>query len=262
MIQPLFAIFDTMKLTLIFCLFLIAGLSVQGQNQLDDRGRKTGHWKVEYPNGRTLYEADFAEGFPVGEMLRYYENGALKARMLFEEESLRSYVYLFYENGEPAAEGWYVDQLKDSVWTYYSEFDGSVRIRESYREGKLHGPSRSFYPDGLISEEVWWEEDVKEGEWRQFYQNGAPRLSGHYENGLLQGSYEVYFSNKNIKIKGNYLDNKSHGTWRFFDEEGNEVYALDYIDGAPANMEEYETWVQDSLQKYDIVAEPESFPEH
>jgi len=100
---------------LAIAVLLFGFLAIQGQNLVDEEGRKTGHWKVEYPNGRTLYEADFVEGRPMGEMLRYYENGVLRGRMLFERESERSYVYMFYNSGKPSAEGWYLNQVKDSV---------------------------------------------------------------------------------------------------------------------------------------------------
>jgi len=251
------AIFESMFRALSICLLLFGFLVLQGQNLVDEEGRKTGQWKVEYPNGKTLYEADFVEGRPVGEMLRYYENGVRRARMLFETGSLRSYVYLFYASGKPAAEGWYVDQDKDSVWTYYSEFDGSVRIREPYLDGKLDGAVRSYYPNGEVSEEVEWKQNVKEGKWMKYYKNRVPRLSAHFKNGLLQGSYEVYLSDNTIQIRGSYLDNKSHGTWRFYDETGNEVYVLEYVNGTPADMEKYEKWVQDSLKKY-VVSQPKS----
>ena len=236
----------------------MGALALLGQNQLDAEGRKTGHWKVDYPNGRTQYEADFEEGQPVGEMLRYYENGALRARMMFEPGGNRSHVNLYYSNGRAAAEGIYVDQQKDSVWTYYSEFDGSVRIREPYSKGFLQGTSQSCYPGGEISEEVEWKDNIKDGAWKQYYRNGSKRLSGHYENGMLQGSYEVYYSDGTVEISGTYLDNRSHGTWLFYDESGKEVYALEYVNGLPADVEKYEMWMQDSLlKKFNAPLEPE-----
>jgi antitoxin component YwqK of YwqJK toxin-antitoxin module len=244
---------------LLTCLLLSGALAVQGQNLLDGEGRKTGHWKVEYPNGKILYEAEFVEDKPVGEMVRYYENGAVKARMIFQPGSDRSLARLFFNNGKPAAEGWYVAQIKDSVWTYYSEFDGSVRIREPYLEGMLEGVARSYYPDGKISEEVAWKQNMKEGPWNQYYQNGIRRLSGHYKNGLLNGSYEVYFSNNSIEIRGTYLDNKSHGTWYYYNESGEEIYSLEYLNGTPVDLEKYDLWIQDSLKKYEDVIIPDSF---
>lgn len=231
---------------------------MQAQNLVDQEGRKTGHWKVDYPNGRTQYEADFVEGRPVGEMLRYHENGMLGARMLFEAGSSRNYTYLYYISGKPAAEGWYVDQLKDSVWTYYSEFDGSVRIRESYVGGKLNGFSHKYYPEGVVSEEVEWKENIKEGAWNQYYKNGVQRLSGHHKSGMLHGLYEVYYADETIKIRGDYLNNKSNGTWTFFDEDGMEIYTLEYVNGIPADQEKYDQWIQDSLKNYEITIEPDS----
>jgi hypothetical protein len=79
-----FAIFGFMFRIITIGFFLAMALSLQGQNQVDEKGRKTGHWQVEYPNGKILYEADFVEGLPVGVMVRYYENGVVKARMRFD----------------------------------------------------------------------------------------------------------------------------------------------------------------------------------
>lgn len=239
-------------------MMLSGALALYGQNLVDEEGRKTGHWKVAYPNGKTLYEADFVEGQPVGEMLRYYENGAVKARMLFEADGQRSVARLYYQNGKLAAEGLYVNQQKDSVWTYFSEFDASVRIREPYQEGKLDGVVRSYYPSGEISEEVEWSQDMKEGSWKQYFKNGATRLSANHKNGQLEGSYEVYLSNNTIQIRGMYRENRAHGPWKFYDENGKEAYTLEYNMGAPANREEFERWMEDSLKNYLIITEPES----
>ena len=240
------------------CLLCTVALALQGQNLLDGEGRKTGHWKVEYPNGKARYEGEFMEGRPMGKMIHYYENGVVRARMEFDAEQDRSYAHLFYKSGKPSADGWYVKQIKDSVWTYYSEFDGSVRIREPYVHGELEGMARSYYSSGLVSEEVEWAQNRKEGTWNQYYAGGVPRLSGHHKDGLLHGNYEVYYSDGTVKIRGSYLENKSHGTWFFFDETGEEIYSLEYINGAPANREKYELWIQDSLKKYEVITEPES----
>ena len=247
-----------MNRKMLYLLFLMVSLPVLSQNQVDEQGRKTGPWKVEYPNGETLYEATFSEGKPVGEMIRYYENGAVRARMMFDASGDRSYARLFYKGGKPAAEGWYVAQEKDSVWTYYSEFDGSVRIREPYEQGELNGTVSSYYPNGEISEEVNWNMDRKEGRWKQYYENKSTRLLGNYLNNQLEGEYIIYYPDGTVKISGEYLNNLSHGTWTYFDESGEEVYSLEYISGRPVDQEKYNRWIQDSLSNYEIITEPES----
>ena len=134
-----------------------------------------------------------------------------------------------------------------------------MRIREPYSNGKLEGMARSYYTSGMISEEVEWKQNIKEGAWNQYYAGGVPRLSGHHKGGLLHGTYEIYYSSGTIKIRGAYLENQSNGTWYFYDEKGKEIYALEYRNGAPADREKYEMWIQDSLKKYEVITEPESF---
>ena len=248
--------------TILLLLFVSGYLSIQGQNLLDEQGRKTGHWKVQHPNGRTLYEANFIEGKPVGEMIRYYDSGAVRARMMFDTILDQSYTSLFYPNGKLAAQGWYVEQNKDSVWTYYSEFDGTVRIREPYLEGKLTGEVQSFFKNGVISEKINWVQNIKQGPWKQYYNTGSMRLASQYENDHLCGSYEVFYADNILKVKGEYLDNLSTGTWSYYDESGKEIYTMEYLLGKPVDEGRYNKWIQDSLEHYNVITEPESIQQY
>ena len=247
--------------TIVSILILSSALAALGQNQLDEQGRKTGHWKVDQANGRTLYEADFFEGKPVGEMIRHYESGAVRARMVFDSDGIRNYTRMYYTTGKLAAEGWYTKQVKDSVWTYYSTFDGTVRIREPYLNGRLEGMVQSYYPSGQVSEKLQWLNSQKEGDWKQYYTTGALRLEGQYKEDQLNGSYEVYYANGNLKIKGEYLNSKSHGTWTYYDENGEYVISLEYMNGIPVDQQKHDQWIQDTLEKYQEPINSESYPE-
>jgi len=237
---------------LIGFLFILS-LGAMGQNRVDEKGRKTGPWKVEYPNGNTLYEGTFLEGKPVGEMTRYYESGAVRARISFGPEDGTSHAELYYKNGKPAAEGIYRDEQKDSVWTYFSEFDGSVRIRENYRLGKLNGVSRRYYADGQISEEILYDEGVKQGPWTQYYENGELRLQATYRNDKLEGEYRVWGQESNLLMEGKYRDGQSEGTWNYYDDEGKLLYSLDYRNGVPSDREKYLKMMQDPLFGADSI---------
>ena len=92
---------------------LFSGIAVlKGQNLLDEQGRKTGPWKVEYPNGLTLYEGNFLEGNPVGLMIRYYDTGTIRAKIYFDPQLDRSRAELYYKGGKKAAEGVYAGKGK------------------------------------------------------------------------------------------------------------------------------------------------------
>ena len=229
---------------------------LNGQNRLDEQGRKTGPWKVEYPNGKTRYEGTFRAGNPVGMLVRYYETGAVRARMLFDSTSTRSYASLYYRNGMPAAEGWYVEQEKDSVWTYYSESDGTLRIREPYQDGTLQGTVRRYYPGGAVSEEVSWVENRKSGPWKQYYEDGTLRLESGYEDNTLQGPYQVYYPDSTLKMEGYYQSGRSDGHWSYYDASGEVLYQIEYHNGVAVDQEKYLEMLQDSMLIFDPATEP------
>jgi antitoxin component YwqK of YwqJK toxin-antitoxin module len=249
---------------LITVIWILGAITTWAQepNQLDEQGRRTGPWKVDYPNGTTRYEGHFLEGRPVGKMVRYYENGAVQARMEYDSTVDRSYTELYYENGKKAAEGWYVGREKDSVWTYYSEFDGSVRIREPYREGELQGTVKNYYPSGEVSEEIQWEQNRKEGPWKQYYVDGSLRLESHYENDHLHGPYQVFYPDSTLKVRGTYLNNRSQGTWDFYDETGTVAYSVEYRDGRPVDQKRYLQLMQDSLERFQDLPEPDPIEQY
>lgn len=235
---------------LLLCICVSWASALSGQNELDEKGRKTGHWRVEYPGGSTLYEGDFVKGEPVGTMLRYYESGALRSKMEFDTAAGRAYTILYYPGGKKAAEGWYEDKQKDSVWTYYSRYDGSVKIREPYDHGQMDGVVRKYYSGGSISEEVSWESGKRDGPWKQYYPDGAPRLVGRYDDGTLQGPYKVFYADTTLKAEGTYIDGRSHGIWKYYSQEGELLYTIEFRHGKAVNRERYLEMMEDSLRRF------------
>jgi antitoxin component YwqK of YwqJK toxin-antitoxin module len=223
------------------------GTLLTGQNLLDNQGRKTGHWVVNYPDGKIRYEATFTEDRPVGLMVRYDDEGRMTARMMFDSTENRCYTRLYHESGKLAAEGWHVNQQKDSVWTYYSGYDGTVRMREGYLAGELQGKACSYYPEGSVSEETNWVGNHREGAWLQYYENGSPRLMGQYKDDRLHGPYTVWYPDSAQMIIGQYNLDKTEGTWNYFDESGALMYSIDYKEGKPVDKEAYDKLMQETM---------------
>jgi antitoxin component YwqK of YwqJK toxin-antitoxin module len=230
----------------VLALFLTA-MDLGAQNQVDEMGRKTEPWKVEYPNGKTLYEGTFREGLPVGELIRYYDTGAVRARMSFDDSGTTSFARLFYKGGKKAAEGIFHGQEKDSVWNYYSEFDASLRMKESFQMGLLNGPSYRYYPSGEVSEVTNWVNDSMQGPWIQYYEDGTLRLEGHYHKDELHGIYEVFGPGEKPVMKGQYEKGLSTGIWDYYQEDGEIMYSLEYRDGMPVDQELFMKIMLDSV---------------
>jgi antitoxin component YwqK of YwqJK toxin-antitoxin module len=216
-------------------------------NQTDERGMKQGHWKKHYPNGELMYKGYFRDNKPEGKMLRYYEDGLLQAELYFPEDSDVTYSTMYFKNGQAGAEGKYIRQQRDSIWSYYSYYTGALSYRESYSMGKKEGLSVKYYPEGIPAEMIFWSGDMKNGTWKQYFEDSTLRLSSAYLADLLEGPFRVYNRNKVLKIDGTYSKGKMTGDWHFYDNEGKLMRTLKYEDGELLNKEEKEKWAKEFM---------------
>jgi antitoxin component YwqK of YwqJK toxin-antitoxin module len=201
-------------------------------NQLDSGGRKTGVWETYYESGKVKSHGTFRDGHPVGLLLKYYPGGILQAEMNFDETGTVSRVKMYYETSGLASEGKYVNQLRDSVWNYYSSWDKRKAFSESWKMGKRDGVTYKFYSEGKPSEYLEWKDNVKNGKWEQYFENGAVRLTGYYLNDTLNGNFVCYNPDSSLSIKGSYRMGTLDGTWTYYSEDGKEDFTVQYRDGA------------------------------
>ena len=231
--------------------------SQQEINSYDKDGKKTGFWRVLYENGRIRYEGNFLNDHPVGEFKRYYPNSAIQAILEYSDDSKTAYARLFYDNGKIAAEGKYIGKDKDSVWSYYSSFDGKLSMKETYQEGKREGESIKLYNNMIVSERIIYSHDLRHGTWEQFYQNGKPRLMGNYVNDLREGEFMSWDANGYQSMKGYYQNGLMHGKWIYFNEKGGTEFMVEYNEGdmipneeMERRKDEFSKRVQESIGNY------------
>lgn len=241
---------------------LVSGISAQDKvmNQLDPAGKKSGVWESYFENGKVKSHGTFKDGHPVGELLKYYPGGILQASMLFDQTGKISYVKVYYEAGHLASEGKYIDQLKDSVWNYFSTYDKRKALTETYLMGKKSGDSFKFYADGKVSEYLVWKNDLKNGKWEQYYENGQIRLTGNYLNGMLDGDYICYNPDGSTSITGKYLAGSMDGKWTYYNEDGALDMIVEYVNGQmlpnpemDKRIEEFSKKVKASIGNLDDV---------
>jgi antitoxin component YwqK of YwqJK toxin-antitoxin module len=204
-------------------------------NKIDDKGRKQGLWKVTYENGKTKYEATFKDNKPVGEMKRFYDDGTIKAIMVFDASGKKAKAKLFYNNGVLAGEGNFVDSNKDSIWKYYSFYDKTLKMEESYVNGVKDGPTKKYYSDGKLAEVIGYKNGLKNGIWKQYFNNDSLELEATFVNDKRSGVFTAYYPNGKVEMKGAFKDNYRDGNWTYFDENGTGVMTVNYIKDVPQN---------------------------
>jgi antitoxin component YwqK of YwqJK toxin-antitoxin module len=206
-------------------------------NQTDANNLKQGYWKKAYPNGKLMYKGYFKDNKPVGEMYRYFESGTIKALLNYDSKGEYAHARLFYEDKQLAAEGWYYNSLKDSTWSYYSYYEKTLTVRESYAKGARHGLMMHYYNNGDVSEKIEWKNDKKDGIWEQYFRGNVLKLKGSYINDKLEGVFLVYYEDGKPFVKGTYTNNQRNGMWTFYKEDGTLDMEMEYRSGRTVNEE-------------------------
>ena len=216
-------------------------------NQRDKQGERHGLWIKKYNNAQVKYRGHFEHGQPVGTFKRFYPNGKKKAVMQ-HRDSGRVYARLYDQKGRKRAEGRYINKKKDSTWCFYSR-QGQLRLRETYSQGRRHGKSVKYYPDGDTAGLTNWQKGLKDGPYKQFFPNGRPKMLAQYKNGELHGPFTIFYPNGLKEIEGTYHNNLRKGKWVYFNESADTSRVLIYENGEPRNEEKLELKESQRLQE-------------
>lgn len=236
-----------MRLVLVLCLFYssltFAQTTTSGDtvfNQTDAKGLKQGYWKGFYESKKIKYIGYFKDNKPVGTFKRFYDDGVIKALMVYNASGTKAFTTLYYQNGVKAAEGNYVGTVKDSIWNYYSYYDKTLSNRENYVKGKREGVSESYFSSGKKSQELEYKNDLKNGIWHQYYENGTVKISATYSNGKRIGPFVVNYPDGKPEWRGNYVSDVKTGKWTLFNPDGSINSEIEFVNGIAKNSQELE----------------------
>lgn len=220
-------------------------------NQVDGKGWKQGYWKGYYPNKKIKYTGFFKDNKPVGTFKRYYEDGTIKALMIYNSAGNKAFTTLYYQNGSKAAEGNFTGTVKDSTWNYFSYYDKTLSGRENFVMGKKEGISVSYYSSGKKSQELEYRNDIKNGIWRQYYSNGILKLATAYRNGKRNGNFIVNYPNDKPEWKGMYIDDIKDGKWIHYNPDGTLDIEIEFVKGVARNSQEMDDRESKFLEQFE-----------
>lgn len=231
---------------LFLCLSLLAFLPCLAQTT-DASGKKQGYWKKkDEKTNRLVYEGEFKDDKPVGTFKYYYPNDSVRAIMAFKQNGKVAYAKLFHQTtGKRMGEGKYIQELKDSVWTYYDE-NGKLLSKDNYVNGKKNGMSYVYLPDGNLAEERNYKMDLQHGPFKQYLDGKRLRGQGNYVNGQLDGKATYYYPNGVEVAAGFYKNGAKTGPWIYREESGKIKERELFIDGKLASPKETEAFFSKS----------------
>jgi len=225
---------------IILCtVFSVTVLSQDTINRFDHLGKRDGFWRKLDSLGQKVYEGQFHGGIPHGEFRYFYPSGSLKTISVFSLQGKRAKSISYFPNGKKMAAGIYLGEKRDSIWQFFSDYDGSLISEETYTSGIKQGIAKTFYPDGVIAESVTWINGKKEGAWEQFFTDGKIKLRGNYSGDEKNGDFLIYFLNGQVMLNGQYRNGHQHGTWIYYSEKGNILKKETFENGKLLKTDEF-----------------------
>ncbi|MBI5009238.1 MAG: toxin-antitoxin system YwqK family antitoxin [Bacteroidia bacterium] len=98
----------------------------------------------------------------------------------------------------------------------YSQADTGLNRTDP--SGKKQGHWIKRYPDNTIMYEGSFKDNIPEGEFRRYTENGILKSVIIYSNNGRVADATIYHSNGYIAAKGKYTDRRKEGLWQFFSE--------------------------------------------
>jgi antitoxin component YwqK of YwqJK toxin-antitoxin module len=128
-----------------------------------------------------------------------------------------------------------IDGKPSGKWVLTS-IDGKVMAIENYRDGKLHGRRKSYYPSGRVWEEKCFVHGKPHGVAARYYENGQIADSAIFVRGKLHGLVKSYYTNGETYSEG-FLEMSTHvGRSALFLSDGTLYQTEDHKDGRGSDV--------------------------
>lgn len=96
----------------------------------------TGDYVDRYTNGIVKFKGQFRFGERHGQWVSFFPTGKTWSEMQYDKGSREGQNIVYYENGDKRYEGFYKNDMQDSLWTYYDSI-GKVVTKVLYSKDRI-----------------------------------------------------------------------------------------------------------------------------
>jgi len=111
----------------------------------------------------------------------------------------------------PRLESIEVKNEKGQIISRYTQ-DPNTQLRE--------GKSFSYFEDGAILEEAYYQNGILEKERKLYFENGQVQAKENYENNQFKGLYQAFYENGQLELEGYYTNGEMNNDWKRYYETG------------------------------------------
>lgn len=143
-----------------------------------------------HPNGKKMAEGKYVETKKDGQWKYYNVLETLSAEEFYEKGSPVGVWKTYYDDGKLLEECTYVNGKKQGIVKQFFG-DGTLKSEVSFTDGKLEGVARFLFPGGMPMLQGRFKDDLREGLWITYNENGDKVSEINYEAGNIM--QEVYY---------------------------------------------------------------------
>ena len=189
-------------------------------------GKQDGYWKTYYVTGVKRSEGKYTN-FMLDSIWVFYDQAG---------DTTDKISYLFGKKN-----GYYLKYKKDPSAGLY------IYSRELYAGGNREGTGYIYFPDGKVQQTISFNAGKREGLSKEYDKNGNVITLMEYSNdflvsrqkinrtdseGLRQGEWIDFYPNGAKKTEKNYKDDQLHGYYKEYDQRGVLVMTMLYDNGS------------------------------
>ena len=161
--------------------FYFPNKTIEISGRYNNKGRKEGEWIWYYPNGEILLSENWLNGELDGPYIEYDEEG------------------------EILAQGEYLEGAEEGEWFYRNN---QTIERGKYYDGMRIGTWKIWFPNGNLAFEIEYDQDLYNGKYIAYWENGMRRITGKYEAGVPVGVWEKYDETGTVHLTTIYKNGK------------------------------------------------------
>jgi antitoxin component YwqK of YwqJK toxin-antitoxin module len=109
--------------------------------------------------------------------------------------------------------------------------NGTLRGEWNYKNGMLNGITKAYHENGNILNQRHYKNNILDGKVEVFLEDGKPAASWEYKDGMRDGMNRVYYPNGMVNFEQPYKNDERNGITREYYESGKLKAEYPYKDG-------------------------------
>ncbi|MBA4106671.1 MAG: hypothetical protein C0485_13015 [Pirellula sp.] len=172
-------------------------------NQVVNHGKYTEY----YRGGQKFAEGNFDSGVHDGPWSYWHDNGQLAKTVIFKKGAPDGAWEIFRADGTLQAKKGYKAGKRDGAWVTYYDDGKTPKIEQTFVDGKLSGPRKTFYASGKTHQEAGFTDGLLDGQMTEWDEAGRKLAEATFEKGMLNGTL-VRWGADGSSSEQNYRENK------------------------------------------------------